>query len=268
MKNKYFAAGLLVLLNSCGGNGNETPTTPTVPIPSPTPTPTVISGGNCSIPGLDDPLWDDVPLPFGSFLPNPTNKFDIIRGQVELGPMSGVSADGKISALIGKLQSYGHCAIKYLDGILLKVSDSNGYEEYYPVNAQNIWTQDESSNPRALKRFTDINTCDGDVEPTDHVDCSLLQEHLIDCTPKDSFGHPIRSENNPQRRACELKSMKFLGGYPHFVMTSDTLGIVGTQNPMQVNLFGVGSGVLTCYFPISSSRNYCNQTSNGLLVTR
>lgn len=244
----------------------------------------VITGNDtitgCFAPDSEDPLWDtDTKSPTGpkprgnGWTPDGNLKAAVNACKSELGPMTGKGHDLMLSSLAQCLRNKGFCASKASDAVMSKRTDNpHYYEEYHAVSyADDTWSNNDAVNPKMLWYYkgntSDNNTCTGPVNTTDRVDCTMQQAYgLIDCTPK-SHSQPIRPEGDPERSACEAKSVEPLGGFPQYSLLSDSLVLKTTGNPWQVIADKKGTGTLTCTFP-NGGGNYCNPGSNGLVINK
>jgi hypothetical protein len=97
-------------------------------------------------------------------------------------------------------------------------------------------------------------SCPQDVPTVDQISCKLHQatNAIYDCTPK-ANGQPILPEGDPNRSACELKAMG--GQWPVYSVTGPGLTVAPRENPMQFQLKGTGSGVVSCVVPVGT---FCN----------
>jgi len=180
-----------------------------------------------------------------------------------VGERCGTDHQGSLATLglLGaELRKQGYCASgPWADAVAI-LTPSGKWEEYHAVTfASGCWAQDPAQLPKYTWTYSGTNptppgSCPQDVPTVDQISCKLHQatNAIYDCTPK-ANGQPILPEGDPNRSACELKAMG--GQWPAYSVQSTTLTLAARDNPMQFQVKGAGSGVVSCTVPVGT---FCN----------
>lgn len=210
----------------------------------------------CFAPDAEDPLWVTPPVHEAGEM-----KDAVLAAEAVVGERCGTDHQGSLNTLgllAAELRKKGYCATGPWTDAVAILNPSGKWEEYHAVAfATGCWSQD----PAVLPKFTWTYSgpppgpsCPQSVPTVDEILCKLHQptNHVYDCTPK-ANGQPILPEGDPNRAACELKAMG--GQWPVYSVSGGALTTAARENPMQFQLKGTGSGVVSCVVPVGT---FCN----------
>lgn len=205
----------------------------------------------CFAPESDDERWDANPTLGGS----PELRWAVNSAKLAVGERCGTDHNGTlatIGVLAAELRARGYCASGPWGDALAIRSPTGLWQEFHVASfANGCWSNNPEMLPKMTWSYLGPNpaptTCTKEVPVVDEILCKLHQStnHIYDCTPK-YRGQPILPEGDPQRQACELKAMG--GASPTFAVDGG-LDILPHPNPLQFQIRGSGSGVVTCRVP-------------------